>query len=256
MVNKLHHELLISYCKDRLNKLPHGYYGTHRGHAVIYVTYDPMDKSVDPRNKRIIRLCTKQGEIYRELIEEADRVELALRSLQKKWNTTYKNNPRIFEYPLTKKEQPMISSEFFKQSSPNQNTRDNARDILYNGQYLRSKNELSVCQLLERMGYEYKVEIALYNPVSNRFEPEFTPDVTFLIPELDVAVSMEIDGAMEQDGYHDKSEFRKHNYFKRGYIEFRDILFYRLNDPYSLDISRAEALINAAILTNLQNIVI
>ena len=83
MVNKLHHELLISYCKDRLNKLPHGYCGTHRGHAVIYVTYDPMDKSVDPRNKRIIRLCTKQGEIYRELIEEADRVELTLRSLQK-----------------------------------------------------------------------------------------------------------------------------------------------------------------------------
>jgi len=41
-----------------------------------------------------------------------------------------------------------------------------------------------------------------------------------------------------------------------GFDEFRDVVFFRIYDPYSFDYDRLEAIIKATILVNLDDIII
>lgn len=252
IVNRLHHELLISYYKDLYDKLPHGHPGTHRGRPVLYITYIPNEPSVTSKNKRILLIDSQQGKIYQELLKEATSVELKIKELEASWNYNYKGKPRQFDYPLKKRRRTILTKELYINSAPDQNTIPNDRDILYNGHYLRSKNELIVCEALNNLGYEFKTEISI---TTDDFKT-FDPDVTYYIPEIEKPVSMEIDGALDKDGYFAKSNERKSKYLSSGFDEFRDVVFFRIYDPYSFDYDRLEAIIKATILVNLDDIII
>ena len=123
---------------------------------------------------------------------------------------------------------------------------------MYNGHYLRSKNELIVCEALNNLGYEFKTEMSI---TTDDFKT-FDPDVTYYIPEIEKPVSMEIDGALDKDGYFAKSNERKYKYLSSGFDEFRDVVFFKIYDPYSFDYDRLEAIIKATILVNLDDIII
>lgn len=86
-----------------------------------------------------------------------------------------KGKPRQIEYPLKKRRSTILTKELYINSAPDQNTIPNDRNILYNGHYLRSKNELIVCEALNNLGYEFKT---------------FDPDVTYYIPEIEKPVSL------------------------------------------------------------------
>lgn len=55
------HELQISYLTKRLTEMPHGSFGESRGHAVVYVTYDPCDKNVDSKHKKEYLVDSPKG---------------------------------------------------------------------------------------------------------------------------------------------------------------------------------------------------
>ena len=68
--------LQISYLTKRLAVMPHGSFGVHRGEAVVNVTYDPCDKTVDYNHKKVYRIDSAQG----RHINRAGRYRLSLRS--------------------------------------------------------------------------------------------------------------------------------------------------------------------------------
>ncbi|MBR6484531.1 MAG: hypothetical protein IKT14_05885, partial [Clostridiales bacterium] len=105
---------------------------------------------------------------------------------------------------------------------------------------------------VEQLGYDYKTEI---NIVTGKFE-SFSPDITIYLHLVEKPVALEVDGAMDQKGYLIKSIDRKQKYIAAGFKEFRDVIFFRLNDGYSFDTGRLKALIDAALLTNMENIVL
>lgn len=131
IADKSHHELLISYYKDRLDKLPHGTFGTHRNKPVVYV----------------------------------------------------------------------------------------------------------------------EIEIKINEYLS------FYPDVTFFIPEMDKPVAIELDGAVDNQDYYIKAENRKRQYLLNGFTELRDIIFFRIINPYQFDCDQLEALIVGSLVVNSNNII-
>lgn len=252
MLNKLHHELSISYYKDQLSKLPLGTFGCHKGKAVVYVTKDPTDPSVSYRNKRCYQVDSKKGKIYYELIMESQKIISKIRELEEEWNAIYKISPRNIKYPLKHKTSSILNKELYLNSRSGQNPVENEKPIEYKGHLLRSKNELLACQAIEQLGYDYKTEIKIGTDPFRTF----CPDVTIYLHIVEKPLAMEIDGALDQESYFRKSELRKRNYFDAGLVEFKDVIFYRLKDGYSFDVGRLKALIDAALLTNMDDLII
>ena len=62
--------------------------------------------------------------------------------------------------------------------------------------------------------------------------------------------------ALDKLGYFVKSEGGKEKYFRAGFGEFRDVIFFRLNDARSFDLSRLISLIGSSILANMNDIVL
>ncbi len=252
MLNRLHHELLISYYKDQLNKLPFGNVGCHKGIPVVYISKDPADPSISYRNKKCYQISSKKGKIYYELIQESIRIRAKIKELEEEWDSIYKIKPREIRYPLRHKTGSLLDKDLYFKSRSGQNLVENDRPIEYKGHMLRSKNELLACQAIEQLGYDYKTEIKIE---SDKFK-SFYPDVTIYLHLVEKPLALEVDGALDQESYFRKSELRKKNYFDAGLLEFKDVIFYRLNDGYSFDVSRLKALIDAALLTNMDDIII
>ena len=252
MLSKRHHELKISYLKYRLKNMPQGYYGHHRGYRAIYLTYDPMDRRINNQHKRIIRLDSKQGQLMQPIIEEAMKLQNELENMEALWRQTYWVEPREITYPLRRVRQPAIDPEFFRNAQINANAyKQEALKITYKGQKFRTKNEMSAVQVVEAMGYEFKSEIHVAGKQYDHY-----PDVTMLIPELEIALMSEIDGAMERSNYKIKSIQRQYEYFEEQFREFKDIVFLRMVDSQVFDPEEYRSLIRFAIETNIDDIIL
>jgi len=251
IVNREHHELLIAFYRDRWNRLPHGYFGTHRNHSVVYVTYDPNDTNITPRNKRILNLSSKDGQLFCRLVKEALEIENTINMLMNDWNAIYKSSPRNLTFPLRRNSASPLTAKFYREADSNCNSFPNKNIIDYHGHQLRSKNELILCKTLDRFGYDYKVEIEIK---IDKFTTLY-PDVTFYAPEMDKPIAIELDGAIDDQDYYTKSEQRKRQYLMHGFTELRDIIFFRNIDPYTIDIEQLEALIFGSLIVNIKSII-
>jgi len=105
-------ELLISYYSKRLEELPHGYFGVCNGYAVVYVTYDPANKSCS-NNVHRYRLDSPKGRFWAPLIREYEQRKKQLDDLIRQWEITFKFSPRQISFPLKRKRETMFTEEFF-----------------------------------------------------------------------------------------------------------------------------------------------
>ena len=247
-----HHELKISYLKYRLDNMPHGSFGLKGGHKVINITYDPINKNIDPYHKKVVRIDSEEGRVYAPIITEYLRLKRQLDNLTDLWNSIYWNEPRLVEYPLKKIRKTNLNCEFFRNAQPNQNNyKREELTIEYKGQWFRSKNELSAAQAAESMGYRFKSEILVIGPKKNF---DHYPDVSVEVPELDLMIMSEIDGVMEKESYRIKSVSRQNDYYEDGFREFKDVVFLRMLDAGTFDAAEYQTLIRMAIETNIDDL--
>lgn len=225
--------------------MPHGYFGTSGGKSVIYLVYDPSDPKVDSYHRRRIVVHSREGQIYKVVIEEYLRLKEELRQLERLWNERYKFPPKEVRYPLPEAPAPLITAKMFDLAVPNQNTYENEHPILYSGQKLRSKNELIGFQTLEKMGFEVKTEVRI-----RRGESTFFPDALFKVPEFDKGIGLEIDGAMDKDDYFGSAEERRKKYIRNGFREGIDVLFFRICGRHDFDLERFELQLDAVLESN------
>ena len=128
--------------------------------------------------------------------------------------------------------------------------------MIYKGQHFRSKNEIIACQIIEEMGYQFKTEVeirdvAMDRKTGNMREVLLFPDVSFLVPEINKIVMLEIDGAMDNDDYRVKAEMRRKNYIESGFEEGKDVLFYRISSGGGIDADTLREIIEHGIVRNL-----
>lgn len=254
MLSIKHHELKIAYLKHRIANMPHGKFGTKGGRKVIYITFDPNDKSIDIYHKRVVRIDSDEGRLYMPVISEYLRLQRQLDNLTDLWDSIYWKEPRQIEYPLKKVRKTGLNVDYFNRAAPNQNPyKPEELRIEYKGQWFRSKNELSAAQAAESLGYRFKSEILVIGPKKNY---EHFPDVSVEVPELDLMIMSEIDGAMDKESYRIKSVNRQNDYFEDGFREFKDVVFIRMLDSGTFDASEYRTALRMAIETNIDDLLL
>ncbi|MBR1796529.1 MAG: hypothetical protein IJ757_00720 [Clostridiales bacterium] len=209
-------ELKISYLEKRLSELPKGWFGQHRGKPIVYVNTES--------GKGKYRIDGKKGSYYAALVKEYKKLTMQYNDCLDTWSLNYSGTPIKYTFPLTKTQDDMVTYDYYKQSQPNQNGKEYKTKINYSNQILRSKNELLAVKEIEEMGFEWKTEICLIK--NGKF---FYPDIAFYVPYIEKVLLIELDGMMEKEDYFFKSENRKINYYKVGFKENKDVLFYRLS---------------------------
>ena len=243
------HQLRLSYLKDQMNRLPHGCFGHYRGRKVVYVTYDPSDRTVSTINKRRYYTDTRRGSLYSKLVSEYLKLEKEYEDLLNEWKLLYSIEPAIVGFPLKRDKKPILSTSFFNNAKTDANQIPIDDQVLKGKSKLRSKNELIAVQALESMGYKCKTEVLI---------PDYYlfPDVMFLAPEVDKALAVELDGAMDDLKYYSKAKRRQGNYYAAGFEEFKDVLFFRMSDPYNFDLNTFKRMVELAIELNSEELMI
>jgi len=246
-----HHELMISYLHKRLAEMPHGSFGMCRGVPVVYVTYDPMDPQIHNGKIKRYRIDSTEGKLWSPVISEYINIRDQLKELLNAWHLLYRIEPREIKYPLIKKTKSILTEEFFYDAAEYANPQPIEHPIEYKGRVLRSKNELLGCRTAEKFGLQYKIEIAIGN---DPFEMLY-PDITFLVPYQQRCIAAEINGALDNIRYANKSLNRQSIYIGNGLMISKDVIFLDIADRSQFYTELFETQIRSAILAGLDDIV-
>ena len=244
-------ELMISFLRKRLAEMPHGSFGEKNGNRVVYITYDPADKSVDTHNKKCYSVDSSNGKIWSPVISDYLNTKRKLDSYLNIWNGIYKFNPRDISYPLRKNRSSLLTDRFFLDAEENANPTPIEHTIEYKGKILRPKNELLGVEAIEKLGLDYKIEIAVGNDPFNMLYP----DITFSVPYQQRCVSIEINGALNVAKYANKSLNRQNLYIELGLMIGKDVIFLDIAEPGQFYAELLETQIKTAILSGLDDIV-
>ncbi len=250
-MSRRHHEYRIAYLRDRLSKTAHGFFSSYKGRNTVYVSYDPNNPKVDRNHKLHYSLTSRKGKLYSAQVNEYLALKSELDELLKAWKAIYINPPRDIHFPLKKKRRDKFDYEWFRMAEEYQNQYELEDPIEYKNFKLRSKNELSCCQLIKYMQYEQKIEVRL------QFD-EFTylfPDDTIYIPEINKVLFICIDGAMDKQQYMSKSYRDTAACITNGLMELKDFIVIRLPDARHIWPDQIELLIRAAIESSIDDIV-
>ena len=250
MDNMQLHELRINYLKDLISRLPHGNFGTYRGRLVIHVYYDPFDRSVNNKNNKRYYLDSPKGKELAPLIQEYQNLCKELKELEHEWNLLYRIPPRDINYPLEKNRTCILDDNYFDKAKPGSNPTKAGHPIKYKDMILRSKNELAACIYLDKIGREYKTEVAI--PVDGFYF--LYPDLLINVPEECKCLALEIDGAIDNSQYSYKITNRHKGYYDIGLLAGKDVIFMEIGDSYQFDTELLESLIKSAILASLDDI--
>lgn len=242
---------MISFLRKRINELPHGYFGLVNELPVVYITHDPNDPSISVYNKKRYNINSYNGKAWSPQIAEYQRLQSKLQQLEKLWKHLYKFDSRQIEYPLIKRRTTILNEEFFRNSRENINPVKIENPIEYNGHYLRSKNELIGCQIIEKLGLEYKTEIAIGDDPFDMLYPDFTVNV----PYQQRCIAIEINGALSNLKYAKKSINRQSTYIGNGLMIGKDVVFLDIADSSQFYAELFETLLKNAIIAGLDDIV-
>ena len=121
IVNRQHHELLISYYRNELSKLPEGFFTVNNNQRVVYIFRDPLNPKINRNNKRRLVISSKEGQIYSKLVERSTMIKAKLDYLNSLWKMTYWQEPRDIQFPLKKRYNSILNKERFFNSSEMQN---------------------------------------------------------------------------------------------------------------------------------------
>ena len=242
-------QLKISCLIHKISKLPRGWIGTFRGMDSVVIYYDPKNPKVSNRSRRRYTLTSKWGTAYKEGITRRKIAEAELEKLNAEWASNYRGAPEIIEFPLRRTRFLGILPKHFFEAKPNQNKYEIKNPIYYKDQILRSKNELLAVQTVESMGFMWKAEIEF------RFGKYlFYPDVVFYVDYIDKVIALELDGMMEKDEYYEHAEERRAKYIKAGFVENKDVIFFRISNENDFNLEDLKAMIKSAIERNAADI--
>ncbi|MBP5260894.1 MAG: hypothetical protein J6Z43_02055 [Clostridiales bacterium] len=246
-----HHELMISFLRKRLAEMPHGSFGTCRGQQVVYVTYDPAEAGLSQKNKKRYLVDSEHGRIWSPLIADSIQVEKQLRELTDLWHMLYRFEPRQINYPLIRKASSLFTESFFNNAVENANPTPIEHPVYYKGKILRSKNEMLGCEIIEKYGLPYKIEIAVGNDPFNMLYP----DITVLIPYQQRCIGFEINGALSILKYANKTVNRHSSYIEQGLMISKDVVFVDIADRNNFYAELFETQLKTAIYAGLDDIV-
>ncbi len=161
MYNRRLEELKLSYYYDRLVKMPHGSFVNVKGRRAVTVVFCPDDPRVTHKHKRRYYVDSVNGRKWSEKISEYIATKSEFDRLLNNWRLNYRGAPDLNSYSQEVNKGEKLSPALWEKLKVESNPMTRDSDIVFQGQHFRSKNELAACQLIDRMGYEFKTEVAI-----------------------------------------------------------------------------------------------
>jgi len=242
-----HANLRLRYLNERLAGLPSGRIMARRSHGKSYeVVYIRSFNKMPSLNKRYFSMNREPGRTLAALVKEANDVRHEISEIRHYVNgvSTSSHRPST----LKRRSEPRaLNGDFYKElkKTEDSNTYPKpANAIEHNGILMRTKSEVLLAQLLDRLGLEYAYESCA------DIGGEIYPDFTVYIPEIDKVFFIEYMGALSNPKYLYKAGERFKRYIEEGYIPGRDVIFICETDDQALDTQLIASQINALIMAN------
>ena len=226
------HAEKIRYREHLLRQMVHGFFGTHRGYRCVYITYDPADDSITPKNPKRYRVESKQGILFTPLIERFLLQKAEYEQLLADWRSTYVFEPPMVRFPLVSTYDPHhMNNRFFEEACSNSNNMPVEHPVYSGDDILKSKNEQMAKSLFQTLGIPFKYEAAL--DINN---PDgYVPDYLLSLFEIDRCIYAEICGMTDKYEYSRTTAQKINFYSSNHYRPGREIIYCFMYDKYNFD---------------------
>ncbi len=240
-----HQALRINYLEKQLQTLPTVKSFKRRNknsvtlkHRVTYPGHKPFT----------ISAAKPAGQEFFKQSQLRTQYESELSYLHRKWYARYNAPvPSLEALTHTFRHSPLMTSDNFDKALPYQNHRyplTPENGIMYNNNLYRTKGEVRIAMILDKLGIDFKYETAL--DTGNGY---ICPDFFARSRENGNCIFIEYNGMIDQRKYYDRNTVKRETYYGLGLREGIDVIY--INE--FMDITMDEDLIIAMILCALES---
>ncbi|SCW30068.1 hypothetical protein SAMN02910456_00387 [Ruminococcaceae bacterium YRB3002] len=197
----------INYCSEELKKLPHIYHGSHGNDRIIRL-YDSKTKKRREfyESSRYWKQATELAS-RRAYLEE--RIKILKDELLSNWNVKY--DKHASNYRTVPEIKHRLDSSFWNGLTDEAPSFPKNNNYLYKGIYFRSRVEVNIAKVLDRLGLKYRYDVK----VTMNGHKYFADFVVYL-PQFNCCFLIEFFGRLDDYGYRRDNAFKTFDYFSEG----------------------------------------
>lgn len=226
--------LSISFLEHKLANSYAGYYGTSKGHKVIYITRNPNNPAINGRRKECHRVNSKHGQILLPKIEEYINTKHKLETNLHAWYSHYNYAPPRFKIPFRSGRK--LDHKFFEECPEDTNPNKPKFPIEFKGKMYYSKNEVLAVIVTKNLGLEFKSEV----PVRVNENTVYHLDGLIGSKTADFAMYIEIMGMPDRADYMQRNYQKIVDYSSVGLRQNQEILYIFVPNSYEFDFENLE----------------
>ena len=198
----------LKYIECRLNELPEYRIATRRGILKIVSSQPRCEYMIDhPKGRSLV-----------PVVRERERLIRMRHDLICNWRELYKENIDLDNLYLNKA-MSIMGDELWYRLRADSNQYKKTDELFHNGTQLRSRGEMLVSEILDRLGLEY-----IYEPEIIIAGKKYSPDFVVHVPAFGCCFIIEYLGLMDEYGYVEKNKIKIGSYLHSGLFPGRDLI--------------------------------
>ena len=198
----------LKYTEERLNSLP-GYRMANRGGILKVVSNYPRHE---------YRLDKPTGRSLLPIVNEREHLLKVRRELLLLWKKLYSGSIDTRGITLNDVSR-IMGDDLWYELKADSNSYKKTDDLFHNGIRLRSRGEMLVNEVLDRLGLEY-----IYEPEIVIDGRSYSPDFVVHIPTFGCCFIIEYLGCMDDHTYVEKNKNKISSYLHAGIFPGRDLI--------------------------------
>ena len=227
------HAVKLEYKRQMLMKMPHGYFRYVKDKKNVIITYDTDFPQYNSCHPRVLRVTSKLGIKYTNIINSYLKIKAEYNELLNNWNKKYKIAPPRVKFPVIQFYDPhCMDNKFFRNQSANLGSYTPDEPTRSDHGVLKSKNEQFGADLLKQMDIPFKYETSVY---LEDIGETINPDYLINFYEIDRCAYLEILGLSDNVEYSIRTGTKIFGFSKGRYRPGREIIYIILYDKKNFD---------------------
>ena len=227
------HAVKLEYRRLLLKAMPHGYFRIIKGIKNVVISFDPENSKCTPNHPRTLRVSSKLGKKYSEIIINYQKIKSEYEDLLNSWHSTYSFAPPRVRFPIKQFYDPHGMNNSFFNNQPaclGKYVPDNP--TVSDHGTLKSKNEQFGADLLKLMGIPFKYETEVYLA---SIEDTINPDYLVNFYEIDRCAYVELLGMNDKIYYSIRASTKITGFSKEKYRPGREVIYVHVYDKNNFD---------------------
>lgn len=227
------HAVKLEYRRLLLNSMPHGYFRVIKGIRNVVISFDPDNPKYTPNHPRTLRVSSRLGEKYSEIVINYQKIKAEYNALLNSWNSIYSFGPPKVRFPIKQFYDPhSMNNRFFKDQSNCRGKYVPDNPTVSSHGMLKSKNEQFGADLLKQMDIPFKYETEIYlASIGDTINPDYL--VNFY--EIDRCAYIELLGMNDRVDYSIRTATKITGFSKDKYRPGREVIYVHVYDKNNFD---------------------